>query len=165
MLAFAKKRVGTKAKLFNGCFEDDFSFLKHNFFDGILSALSITYVKNLEDLFIKFNRVLKQDGWFIFSTEHPFFSYKHNNIQHYFTTKKVENEWSGFDEPVMITSYYHSLGCITEALYNSGFMIEQMIEPKPTKDFEKVDKKRYDDLMKFPLFICFKAIKVKTVDE
>ncbi len=160
MLEFAKKRVGDKAKIFNALFEDDLSFLENNFFDGILSTLAITYVKNLEDLFIKFNRVLKTNGWFIFSTEHPFFSYKYNNIQNYFETKKVENEWSGFGEIVTMTSYYHSLSCITEALSNSGFIIEKIIEPKPTKDFEKSDKKRYDNLVKFPAFICFKAVKV-----
>ncbi len=161
MLEYAKERVGDKAKLFKGFFEDDFTFLENNFFDGIISALAITYVEDLEVLFTKFNKVLKNGAWFIFSTEHPFFRYKYFDIKNYFNTRKVETEWTGFDEEVIMTSYYHSLSCITEALSNSGFIIERVVEPKPTKEFEKANKEQYDKLMKFPLFICFKAIKVK----
>ncbi len=161
MLEFAKERIGSKAKIFQGAFEDDFLFLENNFFDRIISALAITYVENLEKLFQKFNKLLKKDGWFIFSTEHPFFSYSYFDVGNYFETKKVQTDWSGFDEVVTMTSYYHSLSIITEALSNSGFVIERLIEPKPTKEFEKADKKRYDNLMKFPGFICFKALKIK----
>ncbi len=159
MLKFAKNRVGDKAKIFQGAFEDDFSFLENNFFDGIISALAISYVENLELLFIKFNKLLKKEGWFVFSTEHPFFNYHYFSMDNYFATKKVQADWSGFDEIITMPSYYHSLTTITEALFNSGFVIERIIEPKPTKEFEKANKKTYDELMKFPSFICFKAIK------
>ncbi len=161
MLEFAKERVGEKARLFNRCFEDEFTFLENNSFDGIISALAITYVKDLESLFTKFNAVLKEGGWFVFSTEHPFFKYDYFKLDNYFNPKKVETLWTGFDEEVLMTSYYHSLSAITEALSNSGFVIERVVEPKPTKEFENADKKGYDNLMKCPLFICFKAIKVK----
>ncbi len=160
MLECAKERVGNKAKLFKGAFEDDFSFLEDNFFDGIISALAIHYVENLEDLFVKFNKTLKKDGWLIFSTEHPFFKYDYYGIKNYFQSRKVESDWKDFGEIITITSYYHSLSKITEALYNSGFIIERIVEPKPTKEFEKVNKKQFDSLMEFPLFICFKAVKI-----
>ncbi len=163
MLEFARERVGDKAKLFNAAFEDEFTFLEEDFFDGILSALAITYVNDLESLFKKFNKVLKKDGWFVFSTEHPFFRYNYFEIENYFSSKKVEAKWTGFGEDVSMTSYYHSLSYITEALAKSGFVLERLIEPVPTKDFEKADKKRYDKLIKFPLFICFKAVKVREI--
>ncbi len=161
MLEFARTRVGDKAELYKGCFEDEFTFLENNFFDGIISALAITYVKDLESLFTKFNKVLKNGAWFVFSTEHPFFRYTYFDIDNYFNTKKVETTWSGFDKEVIMPSYYHSLSSITEALSKSGFVIENIVEPKPTREFEKANKKGYEDLMKFPLFICFKAVKVK----
>ncbi len=159
MLEFAKKRVGDKAELYKGCFEDEFTFLENNFFDGIISALAITYVEDLESLFTKFNKVLKKGAWFVFSTEHPFFRYTYFDIDNYFLTKKVETTWSGFGEEVIMPSYYHSLSSITESLTNSGFVIESIVEPKPTSEFEKLNKKSYDDLMKFPLFICFRVVK------
>ncbi len=161
ILKFAKERVGKKAILFNKCFEDEFSFLEDNFFDGIISALAISYVEDLDNLFSKFNTVLKEGGWFVFSTEHPFFKYDYFKLDNYFQSKKVTTPWTGFDKEVLMTSYYHSLSSITEALSKNGFMIERVVEPKPTKEFEKVDKKGYDNLMKFPLFICFKAVKVR----
>lgn len=105
--------------------------------------------------------MLKKGAWFVFSTEHPFFRYTSFDMDNYFLTKKVETTWSGFGEEVIMPSYYHSLSSIKEALENSGFVIESIVGPKPTRAFEKVNKKSYDDLMKFPLYVCFKAVKVK----
>jgi SAM-dependent methyltransferase len=54
--------------------EESLDFLASDSFDGILSALTVTYIKDHTALFSEFNRVLHHNGWFIFSTEHPFFS-------------------------------------------------------------------------------------------
>ena len=65
----------------------------------------------------------------------------------------------GFDTVVKMPSYYHSLGEICGSLAGGGFLIERIIEPKPTKDFQIADGEGYDRLMKFPLFICIRARK------
>jgi hypothetical protein len=60
-------------------------------------------------------------------------------------------------------SYYHSLGSISDALTDSGFVIEKILEPKPTNEFKLQDPTGYEKLMKFPLFICIKAKKIASL--
>jgi ubiquinone/menaquinone biosynthesis C-methylase UbiE len=159
MLSYAKERVGNKAELHLANMEEPLNFLQGNYFDGIISALAIAYVRDYKSLFSEFRRILKKNGWFVFSTEHPFFSYRYFNISDYFENQEVSCEWTGFGDTVRMKSYYHSLGSITEALSMNGFAIERILEPKPISEFEKVSPNDYQELMHFPLFICIRARK------
>jgi ubiquinone/menaquinone biosynthesis C-methylase UbiE len=159
MLAHARKRIGNRAKFKRANLEEPLSSIEDGIFDGILSSLAITYIKDHTTLFSEFRRMLKLNGWLVFSTEHPFFSYRFFNIDNYFETKEVSCDWHGFDKVVRMSSYYHSLGEISEALSTNGFLIEKILEPKPIEQFEVADKAGYDKLMKFPLFICMRARK------
>lgn len=159
MLAHARTRVGTRADLQLANLEEPLDFLQDESFDGIISALTITYVEDHGRLFAEFGRVLRAGGWLVFSTEHPFFSYRYFKIDNYFSTREVHTEWTGFGKVVEMPSYYHSLGSISEALATNGFVTERIVEPLPTKDFEKADPTAYRKLMDFPLFICFRARK------
>lgn len=159
MLRHAIKRNKENAKFIKANLEEPLYYFKDNSFDGIVSALTITYLKDLFSVFSEFSRVLKPKGWFVFSTEHPFFSYGHNGIENYYETKEVHCKWKGFKTEVIMKSYYHSLGTITEALTGNGFVIEKMIEPLPLEQFRNADPNGYYKLLKFPLFIFFRAVK------
>jgi ubiquinone/menaquinone biosynthesis C-methylase UbiE len=160
MLAHARKRNGNRAAFISANLEEPLSFLADGTFDGIESSLAITYVQDLARLFSEFRRVLKRNGWFVFSTEHPFFSYGYFGVDNYFETREVSCDWHGFDVVVRMPGYYHSLGAICDALSVNGFSIERILEPKPTKDFELADKEGFDKLQKFPLFICMSATSI-----
>ncbi len=159
MLAHARDRIGDKADFVQANLEEPMHFLQSSPFDGILSALTITYCKDLLPVFTEFSRVLKPQGWLVFSTEHPFFAYRNNNLQSYYETQELHIPWKGFSVEVVMDSYYHSLSAITEALSSSGFLIERIIEPYPAKEFEAADPKGYEKLMKFPLFLFVRAIR------
>jgi ubiquinone/menaquinone biosynthesis C-methylase UbiE len=159
MLAHAKKRNGNRAQYILANLEKPLSFFENSSFNGIVSALAITYVKDHLALFKEFNRILRRDGWFVFSTEHPFFSFSHFGIDNYFATKEVNCDWKGFGKIVNVKSYYHSLGSITEALNTTGFDIELLREPLPTEEFRLADPQNYKKLCRFPLFICMRAKK------
>jgi ubiquinone/menaquinone biosynthesis C-methylase UbiE len=161
MLSYARKRVGNHAKYYLANMEEPLRCLQDDYLDGILSALAITYVRDHNSLFAEFNRVLHHNGWLVFSTEHPFFSYRFFKIRNYFKTKEVSCIWTGFGKKVRMKSYYHSLGSICEALYKNGFVIERIVEPKPIKKFKEVNPREYSKLMKIPVFICIKARKVE----
>lgn len=163
MLAHAKKRIGEKATFYKSNMEEPLSFLSSNSFDGVLSSLAITYIKNHSYLFNEFNRVMKLNSWFIFSTEHPFFSYKYFKLENYFETKQVYCDWHEFGKTIKMPSYYHSLSSISNSLTDNGFIIEKILEPKPTEKFKENDIVSYKKLIKFPLFICFKAKKIADV--
>lgn len=163
MIGHAKKRVKGKGEIevLKANMEEPFDFFDAGTFDGVLSALAITYIKDHAGLFGEINRVLKKGGWFVFSTEHPFFSYRYFGIKNYFETRRVCCDWEGFGKSVNMPSYYHSLGSISEALSGSGFVIEKILEPKPVEEFRKADERGFEKLMKFPLFICFRAKKIE----
>ena len=160
MLKHARARLGKAVALIHANLEEPIDFLANNEFDGIISPLTITYVKNHSQLFKEFSRILKDKGWFVFSTEHPFFSYQYFGVDNYFEARQVECEWKGFKSPVTMQSYYHSLGSIFEALAENNFVVDNLLEPLPTEKFHEVDEERYNRLMKFPLFICIRARKI-----
>ena len=57
--------------------------------------------------------------------------------------------------------FYHcSLTQISQALLKSGFLIEQILEPQPTAEFEQVNAAKYRKLMTQPWFLLIKARKV-----
>lgn len=165
MLSHAIKRNGNKAKFIQANLEEPLTFLDDKTFDGIISPLTLTYCKNLVDIFSEFSRILKDKGWLVFSTEHPFFSYRYNNISNYYRTKEVKCIWTGFEKHVEIKSYYHSLGTITEALSKNNFVIEKIIEPLPIEKFKEVDLENYNKLINFPMFIFVRAFKYNSKEE
>jgi hypothetical protein len=55
--------------------------------------------------------------------------------------------------------YCHSLGTISEALSENGLLIEKIVEPKPTSEFQVTDPEGYEKLVGFPLFIHMRARK------
>ena len=160
MISHARKRTADKAIFYHANLEEPLTFLENDSVDGVLSPLAITYVKDHRSLFSEFSRILRPKGWFVFSTEHPFFSYRYFKIENYFNTQEVSCDWHGFGKPVRMPSYYHSLGTISEALYKSGFVTQRIVEPKPTEKFKINDPVSHQKLMQFPLFICIKAIKL-----
>jgi SAM-dependent methyltransferase len=160
MLSHARKRTANRAIYYLANMEEPLSFLGNDSFDGILSALAVGYVRDQKALFAEFRRLLRIGGWFVFSTGHPFFDYRYFKLENYFETQKVSCYWTGFGKQVSMPSYYHSLGTICEALSENGFVIETMLEPKPTEDFRAANLEIYEKLMQFPHFICVKARKV-----
>lgn len=159
MLNHAKDRNGDLAKYYLCDLELPLTFLNSEEYNGILSALTISYIKDLFILFKEFNRILKSGGWFVFSTEHPFFGYTYYGLDNYFDTQAVSSIWNSFHKKIEMPSYYHSLSTITDSLLENNFIIEKILEPLPTLDFKAINPKSHEKLMKFPSFIHFKARK------
>jgi len=108
----------------------------------------------------EFHRVLKPKGQLIISIEHPFFEYQYFNSEKYFEVEHIKETWSGFSKPVEVNSYRRPLFECISPLTSNGFAIDKLIEPLPTKEFERADPKRFEKLMKFPSFMCIRAIKL-----
>jgi SAM-dependent methyltransferase len=160
MLFHARRRNADKARFIKANLEQPLVDLMDGEFDGIVSPLAIAYVRDLSALFREFSRVLKPNGWVVFSTEHPFFAYDFFKIDNYFETRPVSCVWSGFnDTQIEMHSYYHSLGCICDALTANGYCIERVLEAKPTPEFRKQDPEGYERRLRFPSFIHFRARK------
>lgn len=128
-------------------------------FDVVLSALVVHYVRDWDALFREFVRVLRPGGRFVFSTDHPLLDYELHPSEDYYATRLVEDEWSSFGEPVKVRYWVRPMGALAAALAGVGFVIEQMLEPRPTEECRQRFPEAYAKLSKKPWFLCVRARK------
>ncbi len=159
MIKYAKKRNKKSGTFFVHNMSKPFKMLKKDSFDIALCALAMHYVEDWESTIKEFYRVLKTNGQLIISIEHPFFEYRYFKSTKYFEIEPVSCSWTGFGKPIKIHSYRRPLSECINPLIENGFCIDKLIEPKPVKEFEKLDPKHYKELNDFPAFMCIRAIR------
>lgn len=150
-----------------------------NHFDFVYSSLAIHYVEDWESIFKKVYGFLKKKGAFIFSTGHPamwgcdiiedkkskakLLGYKRTN-----KPRKVEVFGDCLNARVIkfswfcgtkTTTYYKPFETIFKDIKKSGFIINDLLEPKPIPVCKKIDKESYDKYSRVPLFVIFELKK------
>jgi SAM-dependent methyltransferase len=158
MVKLASERLmGRPAEVRLADVSEGLPFLDDGAVDLAIAPLMIHYLRHLESAFTEINRVLKPGGRFIFSTHHPLAEYPGDSTSGiYFDTEPVEQVWG---ELGTVRFFRRPLSDITEALSNSGFVIERLIEPKPTEAFREASPTAYESLLKSPNFLLIRARK------
>ncbi len=159
MISLAKKRNRQAGTFLVHDLEHPLTFVEDQTFDIVLCALAMHYLQDWSATIREFNRVLKPKGHLILSMEHPFFDYTYFKSKRYFDIEPVSCTWSGFSKPVEMNSYRRPLEECIQPLTENGFYIDALVEPKPTKEFEKADPKHFKELNEFPAFMCLSAIR------
>lgn len=160
MLEQAKKRIQNKAVLKLHDLREPLNFIEDGSFDLVASSLVIHYLDELEPVFKEFNRVLKPQGSLLFSIQHPVIDFIYRPSDDYYRVEVISWDWNGFTaEPVKVHTYRRPLQDYTEALYNSGFFVERLTEPKPTEKFKEQAPESYANSLKNPAFMVIKAFK------
>jgi ubiquinone/menaquinone biosynthesis C-methylase UbiE len=159
MVELAKERTKNTGYFFIQDLATPFKKLNDSSYDIIVCALAMHYIEDWNSTIQEFHRVLKDGGQLIISIEHPFFEFNYFNSKQYFNTEAVKCIWKNFGNPIEINSYRRPLESCIIPLTNNGFYIDKLIEPKPTKEFEKHDPKHYKELNEFPAFMCIKAVR------
>jgi SAM-dependent methyltransferase len=128
-------------------FEDDA-------FDGVVSALALSYVRDWDHVFAEFRRVLRDDGFLVFSTGHPFdqFGADAPDAENYFQVEQLTKEWD-----VEVPYYRRPFGEMTRPLLANGFRLEAIHEPQPTEAFREQRPERYEKESTHPVFVCVRA--------
>ena len=117
-------------------------------------------MKDWTTTFREFFRLLRRPGYFVFSAGHPadeFF--EHHPDGDYFAVEQVDFNWGSFGVDVNVPYYRRPLGAMIDPLLEAGFILERLLEPKPTQQFEQADRQDYEKLIRRPGFICFRALK------
>ena len=139
-------------------------------FDCITSSLSLHYIKDFDVVIAKIARMLRPDGVFIFSMEHPIITARktvednwiydsngnrsHYAIDHYQEEGLREQTW--FVDGVVF--YHRSFSTIINTLIAHGFTIEKMLEPLP--DLEAIQKlPALEKELRRPSFLLIRAKK------
>jgi len=160
MVHLARKRVGEGVRVELADIDHPLAFLSDSAFDIVLAPLVLDYVKDWVPVFREFYRVLERGGYLVFSSDHPFVRYDNDPETHdYFSTELVEYVWKGFGFPVSVPYYSRPLGSAINPLIDAGFIIDRILEPRPTEEFKKNAPETYERLNKKPSFMCVRARK------
>ena len=134
MLEHARERLGDSVDLRLHDMTESLDFLGDGSLDIVLAALVLDYVEDWTSVLSEFRRVLRDDGVLVFSVGHPAIDFiLKEGVEDYFRVERVEMWWTGFGVSVLMPSYRRPLGSMTEALYQAGFLIERLIEARPTQ--------------------------------
>ena len=141
-----------------------------NKFDIVISSLAVHYVEDFKELSNNIYNLLNDGGVFIFSQENPLNTCftkgerwtrdeKGNkifaNISNYSIDGERESVW--FVDNVK--KYHRKFSTILNSLIESGFTIEKLIEPIPSKEIlEKYPE--YEELNHKPYFLIVKVKKL-----
>ncbi len=159
MVQLAKERNPGRGQFFVHDFTQPLEMFDNESFDVVLCALALHYIPDWGPTIREFCRVLKPSGHLVISIEHPFFEYTFFNSKKYFEVEHVTCTWKGFGRPVEVNSFRRSLHDCLSPLTGNGFFIDQLVEPKPTPEFEALDPRHYKELNNFPAFLCIRAVK------
>ncbi|RYZ28997.1 MAG: class I SAM-dependent methyltransferase [Chitinophagaceae bacterium] len=159
MVALAINRNNDQGEFFVHDLSNRFHMVEDNSCDIVLCALALHYIEDWSFTIKEFYRVLKESGKLVISIEHPFNDFNFFKSKKYFEVEHVKCIWNGFGQPVEVNSFRRSLSECLSPLTDNGFYIDKLVEPKPTKEFERLDARHYKELNEFPAFMCIRAIK------
>lgn len=153
---------------------------KDESFDAVTTAVSLLYAPDMNSVVAEANRVLVENGYFAFSTAHPFaegklVKYRGKKavaLRDYFKRRVVR--WIDKlpnGSRVNMHSYYRTLQDYFDALTRNGFIVEQYVELERLDetmlhplDKDRIRKERearrqYQMMKEVPYWIIFKACK------
>ncbi|MEM7584290.1 MAG: class I SAM-dependent methyltransferase [Acidobacteriota bacterium] len=157
MLELARERLGPEADLRRVDLTQPLDMFGDDAFDFVNAPLCLDYIEDWRTLFKELKRILKPNGLLQFSCGHPALDAEYFETEDYFSVEQVECTWTGFGVDIVMPSYRRSLQEIVMPLIETGFRLEQLVEPLPTEDFKQADRKRYERLMHRPGFLCVQA--------
>jgi SAM-dependent methyltransferase len=127
------------------------------YFNVVLSSLVMDYIEDWLPVFKEYRRVLKEGSVLVFSVEHPFTKTIWHPTDDYFRTERGEMTWRGFGVEVVMPSYRRPLEAMMEPLHGAGFLMERILEPRPTEEYRRADPEGYDVVSRRATFLCVRA--------
>ena len=135
-------------------------------FDLVISRLVLHYIQDVEALFRQVYKTLVAAGQFVFSVEHPVITSSDKAWQ----GKGLRQDWvvdNYFDPGQRITSwmngevikYHRTVEDYFVALQRVGFVVENLSEATPQREYFGEDEATYQRRRRIPLFLILSACK------
>lgn len=159
MIEMTRRRVGDRARLVRADLNEPLSFIESESIDVIVSSLSLHYLKDWKLVLSEFNRILAKDGKLIISMHHPFMDYSVYNRENYFLTELIDDEWTIAGEKFQVQFYRRPISSVINSVIEADFIIKNVLEPMPIKQFKVERPDQYERLTKKPQFLFLLASK------
>lgn len=156
MVELAGQRIGERGEVRQADIEAPLEFADDEF-DGIVSGLTLHYVEAWRDVFAEFARVLRPGGFLAFSTHHPVDDYVAFDVENYFEVEGERMTWRHDGDEVEVPFYSRPFSEIVNPLLESGFRIEELVEPTPRESFREKKPESYEKRLTYPTFLCVRA--------
>lgn len=108
------------------------TLFKEESFDIIVSIFSLMYKGDLVSVFREFSRILKPNGFVIFSVPHPIRKMIKYNSNNYFIKGSRYESWKG----IRRFNYYRLIEDYIDSIVDSDMKIVKLIEPRPVEEKE-----------------------------
>ena len=133
---------------------DPLRWLDDGSFDLVLFALALEYVDDRVAALSELRRVLRTPGALVLSHQHPTADWTHHGGS-YFEERVIEETWSkGWRVRYWLTPLERTCEEVREA----GFLIERLLEPRPTSGAAAIDPDDYARLHVEPGFLAMRLV-------
>ncbi|MBK1786076.1 class I SAM-dependent methyltransferase [Prauserella cavernicola] len=123
--------------------------------DLVLLALALEYLDNRMGALRELRRVLRPDGALVLSRMHPTGDWLRHGGD-YFTPRVIDEVWS---KGWRVRHWVSPLERTCEELHDAGFLVERLLEPRPTPEAAALDPGRYERLTREPTgFLAIRAV-------
>jgi SAM-dependent methyltransferase len=122
----------------------------------VLLALALEYLDDRVSVLRELRRVLRPGGALVLSRQHPTGDW----LRHpgsYFDDRLIEEVWSRGWE---VRYWIGPLERTTEELYEAGFLIERLVEPRPFPSARHLRPEKHGELCREPVgFLAIRALR------
>jgi SAM-dependent methyltransferase len=153
MVALSRERVPTGEFRVHDL-ADPLDWLANESFDLVLFALALEYVDNRVRALSELRRVLRTDGALVLSLQHPTANWISNGGS-YFETRVIEETWS---KGWHVRYWLSPLEITCDEVNQAGFLIERLIEPRPTAEAALINTEDFERLQTMPGFLAMRLI-------
>jgi len=150
-----EERTGHRVRALQADLAEPLAFASDASFDLVVCILVLHYLQDWLPTLREFHRVLTPEGQLVFSTHHPSMDIELSTTKDYFAVELLEDEW----DVGKVQFYRRPISRISHDLFEAGFVIEEINEPRPVKPPEGVQFNSYERIMKNPQRLLIRAGK------
>lgn len=155
MIDQTRRRCGSRVNLLVADMAEPLP-LESRSVDGVTCSLALHYLRDWQVPLASFARILRLGGWAVISLDHPFGAPLPDQRGGYFQRELVGDSWTKAD--VEVTQYFwrRPLAEVVDAFADAGFVIDRIVEPRPSSDAIQRFPTAFENVIDSPSFIVYR---------